>query len=269
MTTIIDRETAARGEANARNATLLESMETVRRAIPRNSGAIRRRGAIRRNSLTPHLRPSARDRELDAQVEQRVARGEDLRDAPRGGGGARPPRGRDRAAAQPDRPGQPRPRRAADAQPAAAPGDDPVPAARREDDRIRRRPVLRRGNGQRLRQRLRQRNVVRRDPLLLRGRAGGAGARAGAPAPAPAPAPVAAPHKRSIEATIPPLKLNLGGGAAGGGSDRLATARDGATGLSVGSSLPADLDSLDAFTFRTDEGPVTVRARARAARWRT
>ena len=36
----------------------------------------------------------------------------------------------------------------------------------------------------------------------------------------------AAPHKRSIEATIPPLKLNLGGGAAGGGSDRLATARD-------------------------------------------
>ena len=83
-----------------------------------------------------------------------------------------------------------------------------------------------------------------------------------APKPAPAPAPVAAPHKRSIEATIPPLKLNLGGGAAGGGSDRLATARDGATGLSVGSSLPADLDSLDAFTFRTDEGPVTVRARA-------
>ena len=83
-----------------------------------------------------------------------------------------------------------------------------------------------------------------------------------APKPAPAPAPVAAPHKRSIEATIPPLKLNLGGDAAGGGSDRLATARDGATGLSVGSSLPADLDSLDAFTFRTDEGPVTVRARA-------
>ena len=33
-----------------------------------------------------------------------------------------------------------------------------------------------------------------------------------APKPAPAPAPVAAPHKRSIEATIPPLKLNLGGG---------------------------------------------------------
>ena len=32
--------------------------------------------------------------------------------------------------------------------------------------------------------------------------------------------------------------------------------------LAVGSSLPADLDSLDAFTFRTDEGPVTVRARA-------
>ena len=79
MTTIIDRETAARGEANARNATLLESMETVRRAIRRNSAQL---GAIRRNSLTPHLRPPARDRELDAQVEQCVARGEDLRDAP-------------------------------------------------------------------------------------------------------------------------------------------------------------------------------------------
>ena len=71
-------------------------------------------------------------------------------------------------------------------------------------------------------------------PLLLR-RAGGAGAAAPAPAapapkPAPAPAPVAAPHKRSIEATIPPLKLNLGGGAAGGGatgSRRRATARPG------------------------------------------
>ena len=47
MTTIIDRETAARGEANARNATLLESMETVRRAIPRNSA---QSYAIPRNS---------------------------------------------------------------------------------------------------------------------------------------------------------------------------------------------------------------------------
>ena len=87
-----------------------------------------------------------------------------------------------------------------------------------------------------------------------------------APKPAPAPAPVAAPHKRSIEATIPPLKLNLGGGAAGGGSDRSrrrATARPG----SVGSSLPADLDSLDAFV--PDRRGPRDRARARAARWRT
>jgi len=50
MTTIIDRETAARGEANARNATLLESMETVRRAIRRNSARDSARNSARNSA---------------------------------------------------------------------------------------------------------------------------------------------------------------------------------------------------------------------------
>ena len=102
---------ARRGERA--HATLLESMEAVRRAPGAQFGARSAlSGAIRRTSDAP-FRFAARDRELDAQVEQRVPEAGTTRCSARRGG-ARPPRGRDRAAAQPDRPGQPRPRRTAE-----------------------------------------------------------------------------------------------------------------------------------------------------------